>query len=165
MRIAHPRTSAALLLAGLLALSGCSNDPGQEQLQKAEGRYQELINQNLSAQDPAWAELAAQFEAIPQDSKARPEAEKRLAALKAAREKIPPRPLARPGATGRGASDVEVKRAACESLAKKMGESRTDATRNVLRKVLESCQAELVRLEANDHPPGEEVHPPGEGSH
>ncbi|WP_171412568.1 hypothetical protein [Corallococcus exercitus] len=165
MRIAHLRHSAALLLAGLLALSGCSTDPGPEQLRKAEGRYQELINQNLPAQDPAWAEVVAQFEAVPKDSKARPEAEKRLAALKAAREKLPPRPLARPGATGQGASDVEAKRAACEALAKKLGEANTDATRDVLRKVLETCQAELVRLEANDHPPGEEVHPPGEGAH
>lgn len=165
MRIAHPRHSAALLLAGLLALSGCSTDPGPEQLQKAEGRYQELINQNVAPQDPAWTEVVAQFEAVPKESKSRPEAEKRLAALKAAREKLPPRPLARPGATGAGASDVETKRAACEALAKKMGESHTDTTRNMLRHVLESCQAELVRLEANDHPPGEEVHPPGEAAH
>ncbi|MFB1480272.1 hypothetical protein [Corallococcus sp. RDP092CA] len=165
MRITHPRTSAALLLAGLLALSGCSNDPGPEQLKKAEDRYQELINQNLPAQDPAWAEVTAQFEAVPKDSKARAEADKRLAALKAAREKLPPRPLARPGATGKGASDVEAKRAACESLAKKMGEAHTDATRNLLRKVLETCQADLVKLEANSHPPGEEVHPPGEEAH
>ncbi|RKH59972.1 hypothetical protein [Corallococcus aberystwythensis] len=165
MRIAHPRTSAALLLAGLIALSGCSTDPGPEQLQKAEGRYQELINQQVPVQDPAWTEVAAWFEAVPKDSKVRPEAEKRLAALKAAREKAPPRPLARPGATGHGASDVEAKRAACESLAKKMGESRTEATRNMLRKVLEACQTELVRLEANDHPPGEGVHPPGEAAH
>ncbi|MBZ4336396.1 MULTISPECIES: DUF3987 domain-containing protein [unclassified Corallococcus] len=164
MRIAHPRTSAALLLAGLLALSGCSTDPGPEQLKKAEERYQELINQNLAAQDPAWAEVAAQFEAVPKDSKARPEADKRLAALKAAQEKVPPRPLARPGATGQGASDVEAKRAACESLAKKMGEAHTDATRNMLRKVLENCQADLVKLEAHDHPPGEEVHPADEGA-
>nr|WP_242589245.1 hypothetical protein [Corallococcus macrosporus] len=154
-----------MLLAGLLALSGCSTDPGPEQLRKAEARYQELIDRKLAAQDPAWAEVAAQFEAIPKDSKARPEAEKRLAALKTAREKIPPRPLARPGATGQGASDVEAKRAACEALAKKMGESQTDVMRDTLRKVLETCQAELVRLEANEHPPGEEVHPPGEGAH
>ncbi|WP_223638672.1 hypothetical protein [Corallococcus sp. EGB] len=165
MRIAHPRTSAALLLAGLLALSGCSNDPGPEQLKKAEDRYQELINQNLPSQDPAWSEVAAQFEAVPKESKARPEAEKRLAALKAAQEKLPPRPLARPGATGQGASEVEAKRAACESLAKKMGESRSDATRNLLRKALETCQTDLVQLEANSHPPGEEVHPPGEAAH
>ena len=165
MRIAHRRHSAALLLAGLLALSGCSNDPGPEQLKKAEDRYQELINQNLSAQDPAWTEVSAQFEAVPKDSKARPEAEKRLAALKAAREEIPPRPLARPGATGKGASDVEAKRAACESLAKKMGESRSEPTRNLLRGALDECQAELVKLEANSHPPGEEVHPPGEAAH
>ena len=38
------------------------------------------------------------------------------------------------------------------------------ATRNTLRKVLESCQTDLVKLEAHDHPPGEEVHPPGEGA-
>ncbi|MCY1031872.1 hypothetical protein OV207_10430 [Corallococcus sp. BB11-1] len=155
MRIAHPRHSTALLLMGLLVLSGCSKDPGPEQLAKAEGRYQALIDQKVAPQDPAWAEVVAQFEAVPKDSKSRPEAEKRLAALKAAREKLPPRPLARPGATGPGASEADAKRAACESLAKKMGEASTDTTREMLRKVLQRCQADLVQLEASSHPPGE----------
>lgn len=158
MRIAYPRHSAVLLLMGLLALSGCSQDPGPEQLAKAEGRYQELINQKVSPQDPAWNDVVTGFEAVPKDSKVRPEADKRLAALKAAREKAPPRPLARPGSTGTGASELETKRAACEALAKKLGEARGDTTREMLRKVLRSCEDEVVRLEANNHPPGEEVH-------
>ncbi|WP_199732860.1 MULTISPECIES: hypothetical protein [Corallococcus] len=155
MRIAHPRHSAALLLMGLLVLSGCSQDPGPEQLAKAEGHYQELINQNVAPHDPAWTAVVAEFEAIPKDSKSRPEADKRLAALKSAREKLPPRPLARPGATGPGASEVDAKRAACENLAKKMGEAKTDVTRDMLRKVLQRCQADVVQAEANSHPPGE----------
>lgn len=155
MRIAHPRHSAALLLMGLLVLSGCSQDPGPEQLAKAEGHYQELINNNVSPHDAAWTEVVAEFEAVPKDSKSRPEADKRLAALKSAREQLPPRPLARPGATGPGAGEVESKRAACENLAKKMGEAKTDVTRDMLRKVLERCQAEVVKAEANSHPPGE----------
>ncbi|MCY1040021.1 hypothetical protein OV208_01720 [Corallococcus sp. bb12-1] len=157
MRIAYPRHSAALLLMGLLVLSGCSQDPGPEQLAKAEGRYQELINKNASPQDPAWVEVVAEFEAVPKDSKSRPEAEKRLASLKSAREQLPPpRPLARPGATGPGASEVDSKRAACENLAKKMGEAKTDVTRDMLRKVLQRCQTELVQTEAKSHPPGED---------
>ena len=158
MCTAYPRHSAALLLMGLLALSGCSRDPGPEQLAKAEGRYQELINQKVAPRDPAWDEDVSQLEAVPKDSRSRPEAERRLTALKAAREQIPTRPLARPGATGAGASEVETKRAACEALAKKLGGSTTEPGRDQLRKALETCQEDLVRLEANDHPPGEEVH-------
>ncbi|RKH59331.1 hypothetical protein [Corallococcus llansteffanensis] len=158
MRTAYPRHSAALLLMGLLALWGCSKDPGPEQLAKAEGRYLELINQKVPPRDPAWTEVLSQLEAVPKDSKSRPEADRRLASLKAAREQIPARPLARPGATGAGASEVETKRAACEALAKKLGESTTEPGRDQLRKALEDCQADLVRLEANDHPPGEEGH-------
>jgi hypothetical protein len=158
MRIAHPRTFAGLLVAAGLALSGCSRDPGPELLQKADQRYQELISQGTLTQDAAWNDVVTQLEAIPKDSKSRPEAERRLAALKAAQAKPPPRPLARPGSTGTGASDVEVKRAACEALAKKLGQTQADAMREPLKKALEACQVELVRLEATDHPPGEGVH-------
>ncbi|RKH39916.1 hypothetical protein [Corallococcus sicarius] len=158
MCTAYPRHSAALLLLGLLALSGCSKDTGPEQLAKANGRYQELINQKVPPRDAAWTEVISQLEAVPKDSRSRPEADRRLASLKAAREQIPARPLARPGATGAGASEVETRRAACEALAKKLGGTTTEPGRDLLRKALEDCQAELVRLEANDHPPGEEGH-------
>nr|AYM52878.1 hypothetical protein [Myxococcaceae bacterium MCy9487] len=155
MSIFTPRHSATLLLMGLLALSGCSQDPGPEQLVKAERRYEELINQKVSPQDPAWNEVVSQFEAIPKDSKSRPEADKRLSALKAAREKLPTRPLARPGATGIGASDLETQRSACEKIAKKIGEAKAETTRSMLRNVLQRCQEDLVKLEAHSHPPGE----------
>jgi hypothetical protein len=157
MRIAHPRTFTGLVVAVGLALSGCSRDPGPELLKKADQRYQELITQGTMPQDAAWNDVVTQLEAIPKDSKARPDAERRLTALKAAQVKPPPRPLARPGSTGTGASDVEVKRAACEALAKKLGQTQMDAMREPLKKALEACQLELVRLEATDHPPGEEV--------
>ncbi|MBJ6763361.1 hypothetical protein JGU66_21560 [Myxococcaceae bacterium JPH2] len=161
MMISRTRLSTALLLMGLLALPGCDSDKGPEQLQKAEAKYQELTTRGLSARDARWDEVVAAFEAVPQDSKARAEADKRLAALRAARGELPPQPLATPGSTGPGSSGVDAKRAACEALAKKLGESRTDASRELVRRALERCHADLTQLEANSHPPGED----GQDSH
>jgi hypothetical protein len=144
--------AALLCVLGLLGLPGC--DRGPEQLAQAEARYTELIQRGVPPKDPAWDSVIAAFEAIPKDSTARPKAELRLAALKALRGQLPPRPLATPGAVGPGADAVEAQRAECEQLAKDLG-LVAEQQREQTRQALGVCREKLARLEAAAHPPGE----------
>jgi hypothetical protein len=143
---------AMLLSLALLGLPGC--DKGPEQLAKAEAQYADLVQRGVHPKDPAYDAVIAAFEAIPRDSKARPEADQRLAALRAVRGALPPRPLATPGATGPGASKVDAQRAQCEMLAKELGTVK-EAQRKAVMRALEQCREALARLEADAHPPGE----------
>jgi hypothetical protein len=111
----------------------------------------------VSPKDPAWDSVIAAFEAIPKNSKARPEAERRLETLRALRGNLPPRPLATPGATGPGTDEVEAQRAECARLAKELG-TATEAQREEVSRALVACREKLVRLEASAHPPGEGAH-------
>jgi hypothetical protein len=156
------RVVAALCMLGLLVLPGC--DKGPEQLSKAEAQYADLINRGVPPRDPAWDAVIAALEAIPKDSKARPAAERQLAAIQTLRGKLPLRPLATPGATGPGADAVEAQRAECEKLAKELG-TAVEARREEVSKALGECREKLVRLEAAAHPPGEggDEHPEGNG--
>jgi hypothetical protein len=149
----HRRLPAVLCVMALLVLSGC--DKGPEQLARAEAQYTDLVQRGVPPRDPAWDSVIAAFEAIPKDSKARPQAELRLATLRTLRGNLPPRPLATPGATGPGADAVEAQRAECEKLAKELGLATQD-TRERARQALQACRETLVRLEATTHPPGEE---------
>ncbi|WP_224244673.1 hypothetical protein [Hyalangium gracile] len=136
----------------LLVLPGC--DKGPEQLARAEARYADLIQRGVSPKDPAWDEVIAAFEAVPRDSKARAEAERRILAVEALRGPLPPRPLATPGAMGPGTDAVVAQRAECERLAREMGRA-TEERREQVRQALNACREKLVRLEATSHPPGE----------
>lgn len=135
-------------------VSGC--DSGKKQFQEANAQYEALVDQGVPPTDPAWDAVVASLEKVPAGSRSRPEADKRLAAIRGLRGSLPPRPLATPGATGPGTSEADVKRAACEALAKKLGQTTEAAAREPLNKALEQCRADLVRLEARSHPPGEE---------
>ncbi|AEI64583.1 hypothetical protein [Corallococcus macrosporus] len=155
------RLSAVMPLALCLLLSpGC--DKGPDQLRDAEKSYRELIDRRVSPQDAAWDPVIASFEAIPQDSKARPAAEQRIAAIRRLRGKLPARPLATPGATGPGTSEADAKRAACEALAIRLGQTPEGPAREPLRQTLAECRKALVKLEAHSHPPGEHGHDHGE---
>lgn len=103
MRMITRRLSAVMPLALCLLLSpGC--DKGPDQLRDAEKSYRDLIDRRVSPLDPAWDPVINAFEAIPKDSKVRPEAEQRIAAIRRLRGKLPPRP---PGHAGRhGPRDV-----------------------------------------------------------
>ncbi|MDY7227620.1 hypothetical protein [Hyalangium rubrum] len=150
------RLPAAVLLAlGLLVLPAC--DKGPEQLAKAQAQYADLVQRGVNPRDPAYDAVIAAFEAIPKDSKARAEADARLAALRALRGPMPPRPLATPGATGPGTGELEAQRAACEALAKELGTAPSER-RETVRQALAECRARQVRLEADSHPPGEHGH-------
>jgi hypothetical protein len=151
--------NALPLVLCLLLASGC--DKGPEQLREAEKGYRELIDRGVHPADPAWDAVIAAFEAVPRDSKARPEADSRLVAIRTLRGPLPPRPLATPGATGPGASEADAKRAACEALAQKLGQSQDEPAREPLRKALAQCRADLTRLESHAHPPGEQGHEHG----
>lgn len=155
------RLAAAVCALGLWGLPGC--DKGPEQLAQAEAQYADLVGRGVAPRDPAWDSVIATFEAIPRDSKARPEAERRLQALKALRGNLPPRPLATPGATGPGTDAVEAQRAECERLAKELGVAAQAQREEVLR-ALGGCREKLGRLEAAAHPPGEGSAGP-EGAH
>jgi hypothetical protein len=152
--------NALPLVLCLLLASGC--DKGPEQLREAEAGYRELVEKGVHPADPRWDRVIAAFEAIPPDSKARPEAEARLSALRTLRGgALPPRPLATPGSTGPGTSEADTKRAACEALAKKLGQTQEEPAREPLRQALAQCHADLVRLEAKSHAPGEHGHEHG----
>ncbi|MFL5348329.1 MAG: hypothetical protein ACJ8AT_26335 [Hyalangium sp.] len=149
----HRRLAALLCALGLLVLPGC--DKGPEQLAKAEAQYSELVQRGVPPRDPAWDAVIAAYDAIPKDSKARPKADIRIAALRALRGKLPPRPLATPG--GLVGPDVEAvvqQRAECEKLARLMGMEKEER-RDQVRQQLDACREKLVRLEATAHPPGE----------
>ncbi|MBZ4396263.1 MULTISPECIES: hypothetical protein [Myxococcus] len=159
MWTAFQRPAAALsILLCLVFSTGC--DSGPEKLREADVKYQALVDQGVRPTDPAWDEVVAALEAVPKDSRSRPEADKRLAAIRGLRGKLPPRPLATPGATGPGTDDSDAKRAACEALAKKLGVA-DDAAREPLQAALTQCQKELVRIESHSHPPGEHGHEHG----
>ncbi len=151
----HRLPLALLLALVLLALPGC--DQGPKQLAQAEARYADLVQRGVPPSDSAYDAVIAAFEAIPKDSKARPEAERRLAALRALRGTLPPRPLATPSVTGPGTSEVDAQRAACEALARELGTAPQEQ-REAVRQALTECRAKLVRLEASAHPPGEHGH-------
>ncbi len=154
------RRLAVIPLALCLLLSpGC--DKGPDQLRDAETSYRALIDRRVSPMDPAWDPVIAAFEAIPRDSKARPEAEQRLAAIRGLRSKLPPRPLATPGATGPGTTEADAQRAACEALAIRLGQTPEGPGREPLLQALSDCRKALTRLEAHSHPPGEQGHEHG----
>ncbi|WP_224361559.1 hypothetical protein [Hyalangium versicolor] len=155
------RWAALGCLLGLLVFPGC--DKGPEQLAKAEARYSDLIQRGVPPTDPAWDEVIAAFEAIPRDSKAWAEADRRLAAVRGLRSPLPPRPLATPGEIGEGREEVVTQRAECEKLARELGRA-TEARREQVRKSLDACREKLVRLEATSHPAGEggDEHGPGD---
>ncbi|HYH96868.1 hypothetical protein [Hyalangium sp.] len=154
--LTHRRLAAGVCLLGLLVLPGC--DDGPKQLEKAKARYVELVDRGVPPRDPAWDEVITALEAIPKDSKAWPEAEQRLEALRTLKgRKLPSRPLATPGVTGPGADAVEAQRAECERLAKELGTAAEERREEVSR-ALGACREKLVRLEAAAHPPGEGGH-------
>nr|AYM54046.1 hypothetical protein [Pyxidicoccus fallax] len=160
MRIATRRFAATVPLAlALLFTPGC--DKGPEQLRDADAQYRALIERKVPPRDTAWDAVIAALDAVPKDSKARPEADRRLAAIRTLRGDLPPRPLATPGATGAGASEADRKRAACEALARKLGAAHDEKAREPVQKALAECHAELTRLEAHGHPPGEQGHEHG----
>ncbi|SEU24781.1 hypothetical protein [Stigmatella erecta] len=158
----HRLLLVAVVLPGVLLGPGC--DTGAGQLQKAEAQYADLVQRGVHPRDPAYDAVIAAFEAVPKDSRGRPEAEQRLAAILSLRGTLPPRPLATPAAEGPGLDALEAQRAACAQLAQELGVTE-DARREAVRQALTECQAKLVRLEATSHPPGEEAGAHGPGGH
>ena len=151
----------ALLLLAAPLLGACKGDDGPERLRQADARYEALVAGGVQSApaDPRVQALIREYEAIPQDSKARPQAEKRLAALRGLTRRPPPRPLAVPGSEGPGASAADLQRAACAKLAEQLGGSSAEA-RPALQRSLEECRKKQSRLEADEHPPGEgDAHP------
>jgi hypothetical protein len=100
-------TVVPLVLCLLLSLAACKRDEGPERLARAEAKYAELVERGVPPANPAWDAVIAELESVPRDSKARPEAERRLAALRELREPLPPRPLARPGVPDGGSPSLD----------------------------------------------------------
>jgi hypothetical protein len=155
--------SRLLLLPALLSallLPACKEDEGPERLARADQHYTALVESGVqsSAGDPRVSALIREYEAIPQGSKAYPQAQKRLAALRALATRPPPRPLAVPGSSGPGATAADLQRAACARLAEQLGASAPEG-RPALERALTECRQRQSRLEADEHPEGE--HAPG----
>ena len=160
-----PLALLTLLLAPLLLLPACKGDEGPERLARADARYAALVESGLQAApqasgpDPRLTALIQEYEAIPHDSKAWPQAQKRLDALRALSHRPPPRPLAVPGSTGPGASAADLQRAACARLAEQLGAASPEG-RPALEKALGECRERQARYEAHEHAEDEgEVHP------
>ena len=102
----HP-TVVPLVLCLLLGMGACKRDEGPERLARAEAKYAELVERGVPPVHPAWDAVTAELEAVPGDSKARPEAERRLATLRQLRAPLPPRPLARPGVPDGGSPSLD----------------------------------------------------------
>jgi hypothetical protein len=92
-----PPTVVPLVLCFLLGVGACRRDEGPERLARAEAKYTELVERGVPPASPAWDAVIAELETVPRDSKAWPEAERRLATLRELRAPLPPRPLSRPG--------------------------------------------------------------------
>jgi hypothetical protein len=152
-----PTLLLALALPALLLLPACTEDEGPERLAQADARYTALVEAGVqgSANDPRVAALIRDYEAIAPDSKAWPQAQKRLAALRALAAPLPPRPLAVPGSSGPGATAADLQRAACARLAEQLGAS-APAGRPALERALGECRQKQSRLEADEHPAGEQ---------
>jgi hypothetical protein len=91
------RSRLAVLLLALGALGACRKDEGPERLARAEAKYANLVERGVPPSDPAWEAVIADFDAVPRDSKARPEAERRISTLRRLQQPLPGRPLRRPG--------------------------------------------------------------------
>ena len=109
MSLIHRRPPAAVLLLvlGTLSLGACRRDEGPERLARAEAKYTDLVERGVSPRDPAWDAVIAELESVPRDSKARPEAERRLATLREFRAPLPRRPLARPDEPDGGSPSLD----------------------------------------------------------
>ncbi|WP_257453462.1 hypothetical protein [Archangium lipolyticum] len=94
--IYRSRLAVMLLAVGCLVLGACRKDEGAERLARAQGKYADLVERGVPPRDPAWDGVISELESVPGESKARPEAERRLAAIRRLRAPLPPRPLARP---------------------------------------------------------------------
>jgi hypothetical protein len=105
----HPcRPTVVLLLLGALALGACRKDEGPERLARAEAKYAALVERGVPLKDPAWEAVITELESVPRDSKAWPEAERRLTTLKQLRSTpLPPRPLSRPGEPDGGSPSLD----------------------------------------------------------
>jgi hypothetical protein len=102
------RAARALVPLLLLLLGACHKDEGPERLARAEAKYAELVERGVTPGDPAWEGVIAELESVPRDSKARPEAERRLATLKELRStRLPSRPLARPDEEDGGSPSLD----------------------------------------------------------
>ncbi len=100
-------TTVLLLLLGALLLGACRKDEGPERLARAEAKYAELVERGVPPRDPAWEAVIAEFDSVPRDSKARPEAERRISTLRRLREPLPRRPLRRPGEPDGGSPSLD----------------------------------------------------------
>jgi hypothetical protein len=102
------RSTVVLLLLGALALGACRKDEGPERLARAETTYAALVERGVPLKAPAWEAVITELESVPRDSKAWPEAERRLTTLKQLRSTpLPPRPLSRPGEPDGGAPSLD----------------------------------------------------------
>nr|AYM53178.1 hypothetical protein [Melittangium boletus] len=103
-----PRPCLPLLALLLLLGAACQRDEGPEQLARAQASYLALVERGVPPSDPGWDAVIAEFEAVPRDSKARPEADKRIAALKQLHgTKLPRRPLSRPNEPDGGSPSLD----------------------------------------------------------
>ena len=103
----HP-IRRGLLLGLVLALMACSRDEGPERLAEAQKKYADLVERGVPPRDAAWDPVFTELASIPVGSKARPEAERRLALLKELRSTpLPRRPLSIPGEEDGGSPSLD----------------------------------------------------------
>lgn len=102
------RPTVLLLTLGALGLGACRKDEGPERLARAEAKHAALVERGVTWKDPAWEAVITELESVPRDSKAWPEAERRLTTLKQLRSTpLPPRPLSRPGEPDGGSPSLD----------------------------------------------------------
>ena len=143
-----------LVVVGVvLGLTGCK-DSGEDQLRAAKAQYAQLIEKHTPLKDPAFDAVREKLLSVPQDSKARPEAERLAAAIANARV-LPPAPLATATAGHDGGTPFD---AACEALAQQLG--RADAgERPRYLDALRRCREQQERARASEHPEHDEPAP------
>lgn len=105
--IYRSRPAAVLLVLASLSLGACRRDEGPERLASAQEKFAGLVERGVPPRDPAWDAVITELESVPRDSKAWPEAERRLSAIRRLRAPLPPRPLARPDEPDGGSPSLD----------------------------------------------------------
>jgi hypothetical protein len=148
-----PRRSSWLAVVGLVLLAstatGC-RDAGAERYAKAEARYQALLAERRSPKDPAFAELLAELELVPNESGKAAAAARLAQAIVAARAPRVEAPLATPSPRRLDDPEVSAREADCARLARALGVAEGPQRARLAREV-EACRRSVSEKTEASH--------------
>ena len=128
-------------------LCGCE-EGARRQATEAVKKYEALVAERRHPRDAAFEPVLAELERAKPGTPEGDRAREVAAALRRARAlPMPPRPLAVGPHGDEESAEIKARRAACEALAKQLGEA-PEAEKPALKGRLLACRIELERLDA-----------------